>query len=49
VIIAQDTEEAGCMLSNLVEGYVKWQIYINLGKSECLILDFVGGTENNWS
>ena len=49
MIIAQDTEKAGCLLRNLVEGHVKWRIYINFGENEYLILDLVGGTENNWS
>ena len=49
MIIAQGTEEGCCMLRNLIEGYVKWPIHINFGKNEYLMLDLVGGTENNWN
>jgi hypothetical protein len=39
VIIAQDTEEADCMLRNLVDGYAKLLMYINFGKNKYLVLD----------
>jgi hypothetical protein len=39
VIIAQDTDDAECMLRKLVEEYMKWGLQINFGKTECLTLD----------
>jgi hypothetical protein len=39
VIIAQDTEDAECMMRKLVEAYMKWGLQINFVKTEYLTLD----------
>jgi hypothetical protein len=39
VIIAQDTDDAECMLRKLVEEYMKCGLQIKFGKTECFTLD----------
>jgi hypothetical protein len=43
VTIAQDTEDVTYMLRKLVEGYMKWGLQINFGKTEYLTSDSGAG------